>query len=237
MYLNEKILAIIPARKNSKGLPGKNIKNFLGLPLFKHSIYHARKSSLIDEILVTSDCEQIISMARSEGVMCITRPHDLASDTSHTPDAITHAMQTLKQNEGLDYNLIVMLQPTSPLRSSVDIDESIMMLKDTKRKAIVSVCESDFNLNYVNTLPENLNMRDFLKVNGNASNRQYYKRHYQLNGAVYAAWFDYFLKNEGFYGPEPFAYVMPKERSIDIDTAYDFKLAEFFARGSRNEVG
>ena len=232
MYLNEKILAIIPARKNSKGLPGKNVKNFLGSPLFKHSIDQARKSKLIDEILVTSDCEEIISLATSEGVKCVKRPNNLASDTAHTPDAIVHAMTTLKQKSGFDYNLIVMLQPTSPLRSTIDIDKSIMMLKDKNRKAVVSVCESDFNLNYVNTLPENLNMGEFLKVNGNASNRQYY----QLNGAVYVAWFDYFLKNGGFYGPDTFAYVMPKERSVDIDTAYDFKLAEFFAREAIGEM-
>jgi CMP-N,N'-diacetyllegionaminic acid synthase len=231
MYLNERVLAIIPARKNSKGLPGKNIKNFLGSPLFKHSIDQARDSNLIDEILVTSDCEEVISIASRENVMCIERPHSLATDTSHTPDAIFHAVNTIKQAQKIDYNLIVMLQPTSPLRSHIDIDNSIRMLKNPDRKAIVSVCEASCNLNYVNGLPKDMNMENFLKVDGNASNRQYYKKNYQLNGAVYVAWYDYFLQNKGFYGSKTYAYIMPRERSVDIDTSFDFKLAEFFGRG------
>ena len=183
MYLGEKILAIIPARKNSKGLPGKNIKNFLGKPLVSHSIHHAKGSAFIDDILVTSDCEEVISISIDEGVDYVKRPERLATDTSHTPDAIFHAIDHIKQLKNKNYNLIVMLQPTSPLRTSLDIDSSILMLSNRERKSVVSVCESSCNLNYINTLPEDLCMENFLSVNGNASNRQYYGKQYQLNGA------------------------------------------------------
>ncbi len=230
MYLGEKILAIIPARKNSKGLPGKNTKNFLGKPLFVHSIDHAMGSKLIDDIVVTSDSSDINLISSKIGVQCIPRPENLATDTAHTPDAITHAVEWIKQRTGMEYNLIVMLQPTSPLRNSKDIDTAIKMLQDSSRRSIVSVCESSCNLKYINTLPKNLCMSNFLDIDGNASNRQYYDKSYQLNGAIYVSWYDYFLENKGFYGPETYAYTMPKERSVDIDTNFDFKLAEFFGR-------
>ena len=230
MYLDEKILAIIPARRNSKGLPGKNIKNFLGKPLFVHSVEQAKNSKLIDRIVITSDCEEVKRISSKLNVSFISRPKELATDTAHTPAAIHHAVEFLKKKTETTYNLIVMLQPTSPLRSTQDIDNAIEMLKDCNRKSIVSVCETSCNLRYINMLPEDLCMENFLEINGNKSNRQYYDKNYQLNGAVYVSWYDYFLENKGFYGKKTYAYVMPQERSVDIDTNFDFKLAEFFGR-------
>jgi len=165
----------------------------------------------------------------------LRRPDKLATDDSHVPDAILHVLSSIDKIRENTFDLVVLLQPTSPLRAVRDIDGAIEFLCNSRASAVVSVCESTCNLNYINVLPEDLSMKNFLGNNGNLTNRQDHPKNYQLNGAVYAAYRRYLVENRGFYGEDTFAYIMPKERSIDIDDVYDFRLAEFFVKMDRRK--
>ena len=153
------------------------------------------------------------------------RPAELANDTASTIDVIFHAINWLKEYENYRSEYILLLQPTSPLRIAEDIEGAIRMLKDKNARAVVSVCETDHHPWWSNTLPGSDNMKDFLRPEILNKRRQDLPVFYQLNGAIYLADTDYLHECNGFLGPDTFAYKMSKERSIDIDSEMDFKLA------------
>ena len=154
-----KYLAIIPARGGSKRLPNKNILDLNGKPLIAWSIEAAKKSQKIDDIIVTSDSEKILDIAKQYNVKIIKRPDFLASDTATTFDAIKHAIETLDDK----YEYIVLLQPTSPLRNEKHINESIELLEKKNADAVISVCEMEHPPLWSNTLPQDLSMSNFLR--------------------------------------------------------------------------
>ncbi len=226
MINNKKVLAIIPARGGSKGLPGKNIKNLCGKPLIAWSIEQANSCSYIDKTLLSTDDEEIAEIAKKYGAeVPFIRPAELASDTASTIDVIFHTIEWLKKHEDYRPEYILLLQPTSPLREVEDIEGTIQMLKDKNAQAIVSVFETDYHPWWSNTLPENGNMKDFIRPDILNKRRQDLPVFYLLNGAIYLAESDYLFARNGFFGPNTFAYEMPKERSVDIDSDIDFKLA------------
>ena len=219
-YLN--IIAIIPARGGSKGIPGKNIKNFEGKPLISHSIEYAQDGKLINEIYVSTDDEQIAHISKTAGAKIIKRPLELATDTSTTESAIKHALNNIDNLP----DIIVLLQPTSPLRTVNDIDEAIEELYLKSADSIVSVSECEHNPLWSNTLPENNSMKHFIKEGKENIRSQYLEKHYRLNGAIYAVNTSFFKSSQNFFGDNTFAYHMPAEKSIDIDTLSDFICAE-----------
>ncbi len=220
MFKNKKILAIIPARGGSKGVPGKNIKLAGGKPLIAWIIEAAKSSIYIDRLMLSSDDNQIISVAKNYGCeVPFVRPSDFAQDDSSASDAILHALNKIS---GYDY--VMLLQPTSPLTITKDIDGCIESCINSKAKATVSVTEPGkspywmFNMGSDNTLipvlgKEYLNMR-----------RQDLPLVYLPTGAIYMAEFDWFLKNRSFYSDSTKGYIIPMERSLDIDSEFDFKL-------------
>ena len=226
MINGKKVLAIIPARGGSKGLPGKNIKELCGKPLIGWSIEQAMSCRDIDRIVVSTNDEDIAKVAKKYGAeVPFMRPAELASDTASTIDVIFHAINWLKEHEDYRPEYILLLQPTSPLRSGEDINGAIQMLKDKDVRAVVSVCETDHHPWWSNTLPENGNMKDFIRPDIFNKRRQDLPVFYRLNGAIYLAETDYLHECNGFLGPYTFAYNMQKEHSIDIDSDIDFKLA------------
>lgn len=230
MYKNKKILVLIPARGGSKRLPGKNIKQLNGKPLIAYTIEAALRSKFIDKIVLSTDSEKIRSIALKMGIeVPFLRPRRLSSDSATSYSALMHAINFYKKIYNQSYDIIVMLQPTSPLRSSMDIDQAVELLFTKSAKAVVSVCESNYPACWLNTLPKNGSMKSFLKPKFNKP-RQKLPQYFRLNGAIYIAYSDYLINQKGFFGPETFAYVMPQERSVDIDTEFDFKIAEFILR-------
>jgi len=227
MYKNLKILALIPARSGSKGLVGKNIRPLLGKPLIAWTVEEALASKYLDRVIVSTDSLEISKISESYGAeVPFLRPKELATDDAKMMAVVQHALDWLEQQEGQRYDLLVLLQPTSPLRAAEDIDRAIEELLLKKAKAIISVCEVDHHPYWANTLPPEGSMKNFIKPEIMDMNRQELPKFYRLNGAVYIAYLDYLKKTGGFLGKETFAYVMPRERSIDIDSAIDFKLAE-----------
>ena len=234
MYKEKTILALIPARGGSKGLPRKNIRPLLGKPLIAWTIEQAKASKYIDRVVVSTDDEEIADVAKKYGAeVPFMRPKELATDEAKGIDVVFHAMGWFRKNEkNKQYDLIMLLQPTSPLRTADDIDKAIELLFLKKAKAIVSVCEVDHHPLWANTLPENRCMKDFIRKKIMNKNRQELPTFYRLNGAIYLAYWDYIKEQKGFFGKETFAYIMPKERSVDIDGEIDLRLAEILGENS-----
>jgi CMP-N,N'-diacetyllegionaminic acid synthase len=222
MYKNKNFLAIIPARGGSKRLPRKNILNLNGKPLIRWSIEAGLKSKYIDKVVVTSDDAEILGIAESSGVSVINRPVELASDTSTTFDAIKHTINNVN-----NYDYIVLLQPTSPLRTAQHIDEAIEILFERSADAVVSVCEVDHSPFWSNTLPNNDNMSNFIRDDVLNKRSQDLEVYYRLNGAIYICDVNRLLQEERFLLKENiFAYKMDKSVSIDIDEEIDLKIAQ-----------
>jgi len=226
MYNNNKIIGIIPARGGSKGIRKKNIVDLAGKPLIAYTIEQAKGSKYIDKIIVTTDDEEIADISRSLGAeVPFSRPKALATDEAKGIDVVLHAITWFDSNEE-SFDIVMMLQPTSPLRLSEDIDKAIEVLFLKNAMAIVSVCKSEHHPLWSNTLPEDSNMKNFINPEYMNKNRQELPVFYRLNGAIYLSFCNYIKDRKSFYGENTFAYIMPDERSIDIDNMLDFKLAE-----------
>ncbi len=233
MLNGKKVIALIPARGGSKGLPGKNIKSLAGKPLINWTIEVAKKCAFIDRVIVSTDDEQIAEVSRQAGAdVPFIRPAQYATDHATGTQVIMHALEWLKSNDQAA-DILVLLQPTSPLRVMQDL-ETALLLYIEKNAAIVSVCEVNHHPFWMNTLPTNLSLKDFLRPEIKDANRQDLPIYYQLNGAIYIKSFDEFIKDETFFTENTYAYIMPKERSIDIDSEVDFSLAQIIIekRGS-----
>jgi N-acylneuraminate cytidylyltransferase/CMP-N,N'-diacetyllegionaminic acid synthase len=232
MINNKKVLAIIPARGGSKGLPGKNIKSLYGKPLIAWTIEEAKKSNYIDKILVSSDDKEIIEIAKKyRAEVPFVRPKELASNTAKGIDVIKHAINYFKE----EFKIIILLQPTSPLRTVKDIEKAFNEFEREKVKAVVSVCELEHPLQWTGTLPANLNMKNFIRNSIKNTNRQELEIYYRLNGAIYISEINYLKENNGFLGSETYAFLMNRENSVDIDDIIDFKLAEILLKERKNE--
>ncbi len=222
MYNNKTYLAIIPARGGSKRLPRKNVLELNGKPLIAYSIEAGLNSKYIDKVIVSSDDEEILNISKNYKVDNIKRPDDLANDTSTTFDAIKHTIDNSKK-----YDYIVLLQPTSPLRTSIHIDEAIEFLNVKKADAVISVCETDHSPLWSNTLDESLSMINFLKEEVQNKRSQDLPKYYRLNGAIYICKTANLIKEKSFILKDNiFAYIMDRKSSIDIDEELDFKIAE-----------
>ena len=230
MYKSRKILAVIPARGSSRGLPRKNVQPLLGKPLIAQTIEQAKNSKYIDRFLVSTDDGEIAEISKRCGAeVPFMRPKELATDEAKGIDVILHAVNFLKKRDQL-YEMLLVLQPTSPLRISKDIDNAIELLSEKDAQAVVSVCKTEHHPGWANMLPPDGCMKDFIKPEHANKNRQELPDFYRLNGAVYVAYVDYISEHRSFFGDKTFAYVMPQERSVDIDTETDLKLADFLLK-------
>ena len=222
MYEEKTFLAIIPARGGSKRLPRKNVLDLAGKPLIAWSIESGLKSNYIDKVIVTSDDEETLNISKRFSASIIQRPDELASDTATTFDAIKHTIEHIEQ-----YDYIVLLQATSPLRNEKQIDEAIELLEQKNADAVVSVCEMDHSPLWANTLNESLSMEGFLKDEVLNKRSQDLQKYYRLNGAIYICKTEKLLEEKSFFLKENiFAYKMDRESSVDIDEEIDFKMAE-----------
>ncbi|NPV42754.1 MAG: acylneuraminate cytidylyltransferase family protein [Firmicutes bacterium] len=232
MYKNKKFLAIIPARSGSKGIKDKNIKELNGKPMIAYTIEAAIKSYIFDDIVVSTDSEKYAQISREYGARVpFLRPDNLATDDASSKDVIEHVLKRLLK-EGKKFDYFVLLQPTSPLRNKNDIIEAVDLLFLKNANAVISVCETDHSPLWTNTLCENLQIDNFIKKEVRNSRRQDLPKYYRLNGAIYIAQTDYFLKYKDWFKEKSYAYIMPKERSIDVDNILDFRLAEIILQNS-----
>lgn len=226
MHKEKTYLAIIPARGGSKRLPRKNLLDLNGKPLVAWSIEAGLNSKYIDKVVVTSDDADILTIAEDYGVLSINRPIELSSDTATTFDAVEHAIENIKY-----YDYIVLLQPTSPLRTEWHIDKAIEFLINKEADAIVSVCEMDHSPLWSNTLDDTLSMAEFLTKSIKNKRSQDLDSYYRINGAIYICDTKKLLKEKGFFIENGiYAFKMDRETSIDIDNEIDFQLADLILK-------
>lgn len=225
MYKNKRFLAIIPARSGSKGLKDKNIKELNGKPMIAYSIEAAIESDIFDDIVVSTDSQKYANIAVEYGARVpFLRPDYLSTDEATSKDVMIHTLDKLKEL-GSEYDYFMILQPTSPLRKSEDIVESVTLLFKKDAKSIVSVCEAEHSPLYMNTLDESLSIHGFLGRDIK-TRRQELPKYYRLNGAIYLCEVEYYLNYQDLYNEKSYAYIMDKKRSIDIDDETDFIFAE-----------
>ena len=230
-------IAIIPARGGSKGIPRKNIRDLDGKPLIAHSIEVAQNSSMINEIAVTTDDDEIADISGNYGVEVIKRPEELAKDDSRVMDAVRHVIHE-KKKENCTYDLLILLEPTSPLRTVEDIKQSIDMLLHNNADSVATFSKTEVPPSRIwdikNHVPEPL-----LSGSDPFQPRQQQKTGYALNGLVYVlrvAMLDRFPDADSFLLGKKMAHITPRERAIDIDNEFDFKLAEFFITHNKKVI-
>lgn len=217
------ILAVIPARGGSKGIPRKNIKPLASKPLIGWSIEAAKQSSCLDRIIVSTEDEEIASVARNLGAdVPFMRPAELAVDDTPGIDPVLHAISHLP-----DCDWVLLLQPTSPLRSAEDIDGIWQFCQERGALSAVSVCEVEKHPYWMYQLNAAQRLAPFIKGRPDVTRRQDLAPAYALNGAMYLAKIEWLLKQASFVGPETLGYVMPLERSVDLDTPQDWRWVEF----------
>lgn len=227
MYKNKKILAIIPARSGSKGLPNKNIRELLGKPLIAHSILVAKESKIIDEVFVSTDSAEYAKIAKEYGAnIPFLRPEEISGDRSQAYDYIRNALDTYKDKLGEIFDYFIVLQPTSPIRTTEHIKSFLSLLIDEDRESAVSVCEAEHIPQLYNTLPDNQTMKGFFDDASNGLNRQSFGKYYRLNGSLYGMNVESFYKYNSYYIDNSRAFIMEKKFSVDIDDELDFYICE-----------
>lgn len=238
MINGKRVIAIIPARGGSKGLPGKNIKELCGKPLIAWSIEAGLASQYIDEVMVTTDSDEIAGIARDFGATVpFIRPAELASDTATSFDTVKHAIDFYQDELNKTFDYIVLLEPTSPLRDKNDIDKSIeQLLSNPNAMAIVGICKTesqnpaflvkknnhDFLVGYENKDMKVLRRQDINDV-------------FFFEGSVYVSQIDALLHKKTFYHEHTVGYIVPKWKSFEIDDIDDFIMVEALLSFKRNK--
>lgn len=223
------MIAIVPARGGSKGLPGKNIKDLLGKPMIAYTIEEALKSKFISEVIISTDSREIEEVAIKYGAKShFLRPDYLANDNAKAIDNYIYTIDRLNKDFGYSIKNFVVLQPTSPLRKVEDIDGAIRLFQDKKADSVISYTEEYHPVEWHKYVTKDGKFENIFEEK--LLNRQENKKSYFPNGAVFV--FDYKLIKQGiYYNENSYAYIMPRLRSVDIDTIEDFKYAEFLMKG------
>ncbi len=219
-------LGIITARSGSKGIKDKNIKQLNGKPLMAYTIESALQSHYIDETMVSTDSEIYASIAKEYGAnVPFIRSSKNATDMAKSMDVVFEVLDEYERR-GKSFDNIVVLQPTSPLRTYINIDEAFKLFYEKVADSVVSVCECEHSPLICNTLPTDLNLLSFVKSEY-LNRRQDLESYYRLNGAIYISKVGVLRKLQTFYGKKSYAYIMGQRESVDIDTELDFEFVEF----------
>lgn len=217
-------IAIIPARGGSKRLPNKNILPLADKPLIAWTVEAALQSQLFDLVLVSTDSGMIADASVNAGATVpFLRPAELATDTATTNDVVTHMVKWVELQYGA-VQRVALLQPTSPLRNALHIQEAMALYDDKSASAVISVCELDHPIQYCNRLPTDHCLDGFISTAANMRSQEF-EPFYRINGAIYLFDRKHVGELSGIYCDSAFAYIMSKQYSIDIDDAFDFKLA------------
>lgn len=222
------MIAIIPARGGSKGLPGKNILPLCGKPMIAYTIEAAKQSKYIDHIIVSTDDQQIAEIALEYGAeVPFLRPDYLASDTAQAVDNYIYTVERLSKEWNITIEEFVVLQPTSPLRIAEDIDGAIEMFIEKQADSVISYTPEAHPVLWHKYLDENNAFVDIFDTT--IANRQELKTSFYPNGAVYVFRFS-MIKEHKYYTDKSYGFVMPRIRSVDIDYKDDFEYVEFLMR-------
>ena len=230
------VLAIIPARGGSKGMPGKNIRMFAGKPLIAHSIAAALQCPLIGRTVVSTDDDEIAEVAQAHGAQVIKRPDELAADTSLVIDAIKHAVLKVEE-AGEDVDIVLLLEPTSPFRRAEDLEKCVQVLLDDKADSVATFTDAHVSPNRLWRVSEDT-VEPYIEGAVPWLPRQKQPKAHELTGQIYG------LSKKALFEKEDsislllgrkFAVITPRETALDIDTELDFMIAEKVMEHFQNE--
>lgn len=222
------LLGIIPARSGSKGLKDKNIREIDGKPLIHYTITAAKDSNKLSKFLLSTDSREYAEIARQAGASVpFLRPSKLARDDSPTIDAVKHAVNEFEKRNDEKIDATVLLQPTTPLRTAADIDTAIELFLESDAASLITCYETvDAHPNYMYEPDENDRVTPLRDQREVPDRRQEFEPVYLRNGAIYISTRELIFDEELIYDENPVAYIMPEERSVNIDEPFDFKLAQ-----------
>jgi len=236
--MKKKILAIIPARSGSKGIPKKNIKYLAGKHLITWTIEQAKKSLLINTVFVSTDSEEIAKISEQSGVhVPFLRPPELAKDNSPTIDAINHVLETFEK-EGITYDIVVLLEPTSPLRKAGDIDAAIQLFLDAydHADALVSLGEVQLENPFIMEYIENNRLKKVISTKNHFYQRQQMPKVYFPYGVIYLSKVETLKKTRTFYQENTIPYLIERWQNYEIDDLCDFLCVETILKQKLREV-
>jgi len=227
------VLAIIPARGGSKGIYRKNLVNIAGKPMLAYTIEAALKSDMIDQVWVSSDDEDILSVASKYGAKIIFRPSEFADDTASSVDVVQHFFSCLSESIKLNNPLIIYLQPTSPLRNANHINSALTAMNSINADGVISVVAADKPPQKSFKLDSNGRLISLFDESLSNARRQDLPNCYYPNGAIYAFRMNDFISRKGFPSNGSIPFIMSKSDSIDVDTISDLIIVEA-ALGEQN---
>jgi len=230
------VLGLIPARGGSKGLPRKNIRMLAGKPMISWTIESAKMSRLLDQTIVSTEDEEIAEISRLWGVeVPFMRPSTLAQDDSSSASVAIHALEWLIKNAGYQPDYLVLLQPTSPLRTANDIDMSIELAYEKDAEAVVSVEETHVHPYLTRQMTKEGKLIEFVECSIPYMRRQVLPKAYFINGAIFIIRSESLIAKKTFYPEGTYGYIMPSERSLQVDTRWDFDLANVIISNNLNK--
>lgn len=228
--MSPRILGVVPARGGSKGVPNKNVRLLGGRPLILHTVAAARRSNYLTDLIVSTDSDEIAEICRNDDVTVpFMRPAALATDDARAIPTIQHAVRTFEHQVGYEYDWVMMLQPTAPLRSSNDIDDACFsLLQDSEAESVVSVTRVDnYHPQKMKIIREGA-VYDYVPNSPENPPRQSLSPVYIVNGAIYLFTREALMLRNSFKGSKCLPLVMPAERSVNIDSITDFLVAEYY---------
>ncbi len=226
------ILFLITARGGSKGVPQKNIREIAGLPLIAYKIISAQKCGYDGRIIVSTDDTEIAEIARNYGAeVPFIRPDYLASDTASSLDVVEHALNWLDNNDERTYDYICLLEPSSPFASPIDLHNALEIIINNNADTLLGMKEVDVSKKFIWSLDDNGGLSNFYKAiyADNKIRRQDQKPEYTMNGCMYIARTSYFRENKSFHSINSLPYIMPEEKSTEIDDLNQYNYAKYCA--------
>jgi CMP-N,N'-diacetyllegionaminic acid synthase len=222
-----RVLGLINARGGSKGIPRKNIRHLNGKPLIAYAILSGLEATSVDRVVVSTDDREIAGVARDYGADTpFMRPPELASDKALQIDAVRHAIEQLAM-DGDNYDVVVILQPTCPLRTAADIDGAISLMRASQADTVISVTEvTGQHPLTMYTMESDGHLSPLLASSRAGVLRQEFRPIWWRNGAIYAINKPVVMKDRSLYGGRVVGYPMPAERSVNIDEPLDWIIAE-----------
>lgn len=229
------VVAVVPARGGSKGLPGKNLRRLGGLPLVAHTILAAKQARTLDRVILSTDSREIARVGKRYGAeVPFLRPPELATDEAPMAPVLVHTVAWIEGNEGKLVDVVVILQPTSPLREAAHIDAGVRLLLESGAESVVGLCEVQHSPYWMRVIrdgrvepfqPDTLESR--------FQRRQELPKVYQVNGAFYASRRAVIMERGQVLGEDVRGLIMEQEASVDIDSSVDLMLAEAILRARR----
>jgi CMP-N,N'-diacetyllegionaminic acid synthase len=236
------ILAIIPCRAGSKGVKKKNVRKLAGKPLITHTIEQARGSKLITRIVVSTDDPEAMEICKKLKCDYISRPEELATDTAPTLPVLVHAVKHLEEKENYKADLIVLLQVTTPFRTAKQIDEAIGQFLKSKTDSLMSVSPvpDHFSPYWQKKINEDGIIVPFLEGTSITDDKNYTRKQdlpkgYWKNGMIYIIPYDTLINKNSLFGDRCLAYVVDDEHAVNIDTEFDFFMAESILKYAKKE--